>query len=57
MENDEEIDHFHPRDISYIATILKASTHGADISILNQKSSKNKNMKSQNRIWNSINRL
>lgn len=33
MENDEEIEfHFHPRDISYIATLLKASTHGADIS-------------------------
>jgi hypothetical protein len=33
MENDEEIEfHFHPRDISYIATLLKASMHGADIS-------------------------
>lgn len=33
MENDEEIEfHFHPKDLSYIATLLKASTYGADIS-------------------------
>ena len=32
-ENAEEIEfHFHPKDLSYIATLLKASTYGADIS-------------------------
>ncbi len=58
MENDEEIEfHFHPRDISYIATLLKASTHGADISPFSTRNLPKQNMKSQNLIWNSINRL